>query len=67
MNEWISVENRLPVGYNIVDADTNCVEPAEYIVHVTGAELATTAMFDGKKFVKSVYENIGDFAEEIDF
>lgn len=67
MNQWISVKDRLPTGYDIVDADDNYVEPAEYIVHVAGAELATTAMFNGKEFVKSLFCNQGSFNGEIDY
>ena len=67
MIEWISVKDRLPTGYDVICAEENYVEPAEYIVHVAGAELATTAMFNGKEFVKSVYADLGGFAGEIDF
>lgn len=65
MMEWISVKDRLPTGY--VWIEEGIAEPEEYIVHVKGAEDSTTGMFDGKKFVKSVFEDVGGFADEIDY
>lgn len=67
MNGWISVKNKLPTGYDYIE--DGYAEPAEYIVHVKGAELSTTAMFDGEKFVKSLYDRFdcGSFADEIDY
>lgn len=49
MMEWISVNERLPCGYVMVDDETK--EPAEYIVHVKHAEFATVAYFVGGKFI----------------
>lgn len=67
MNGWISVKDKMPTGYDCFDG--GYAEPAEYIVHVKGAELSTTSMFDGKKFVKSLYDNADSplFADEIDY
>lgn len=47
--KWISVEERLPEPQDYEG------EPIEYIVHVEGAELATFALFDGKRFIPSEF------------
>ena len=67
MNAWVSVKDGLPTGYDYFSDGYS--EPAEYIVHVKEAELSTTAMFDGEKFVKSLYDedDCASFADEIDY
>lgn len=50
---WISVKERLPSGFDCFEDGT--VEPAEYIVKVKGASVATIAMFDGKEWIPAQY------------
>lgn len=54
--QWISVEERLPSGFDYFEDGT--VEPAEYIVKVKGASVATIAMFDGKEWIPAQYNGI---------
>lgn len=67
--EWVSVEERKPCGYIVVDPETNCKEPAEYFVHVKGSEYPTVAMYLGGEFVPPYFyfEGEGGFANEIDY
>lgn len=65
--EWVSVEDRKPSGYVVVDEETGFAEPAEYIVHVKGAEYPTFAMFFDDKFVPCHADGVGGFANEIDY
>lgn len=65
--DWVSVDERKPSGYIVVDEETGYKEPAEYLVHVKGAEYPTFAMcFDGE-FVPCHIEGQGGFADEIDY
>lgn len=58
--EWISVKDMLPCGY--IEGDNEVKEPAEYIVHIKHAEVATVAWFlcgrfmplDGRKWADEV-------------
>ncbi len=54
--QWISVEERLPSGFDYFEDGT--VEPAEYIVKVKDASIATIAMFDGKEWIPAQYNGI---------
>ena len=54
--KWIGVEERLPSGFDYFDDGT--AEPAEYIVKVKNAEVATIAMFDGKEWIPAQYNGI---------
>lgn len=54
--KWISVEEELPSGMDYFDDGT--AEPAEYIVKVKNASVATIAMFDGKEFIPAQYNGI---------
>lgn len=64
--EWISVDERKPSGWIMIDAETNYAEPAEYLVHVKGAEYPTFAeYFDGKFW--PCREDCSRFADEIDY
>lgn len=65
--EWVSVEERKPCGYVVVDEETGFSEPAEYIVHVKDAEYPTFAMFLDDKFVTCPSGGFGCFADEIDY
>lgn len=50
-SRWISVNERLPNGWIMVDETTNYREPEEYIVFIDGAALPTTAYCIDGKFV----------------
>lgn len=50
-SRWISVNERLPNGWIMVDETTNYREPEEYIVYIDGAESPTTAYCINGKFV----------------
>lgn len=67
--EWVSVEERKPCGYIMVDPETNHKEPAEYLVHVKGAEFPTVAMCFGGEFVPTYFQSngVGGFADDIDY
>ena len=67
--EWVSVDERKPCGYIMVDPETNYKEPAEYLVHVKGAEYPTFAMYLDGKFVPPYFyfEGKGGFVDEIDY
>lgn len=65
--EWISVDKRKPCGYIIVEPETGYKEPAEYLVHVKGAEYPTFAMFFNGEFVPCCTDGAGGFADEIDY
>ena len=65
--EWVSVEERKPCGYIMVDPETNYKEPVEYLVHVKGAEFPTFAMFLDDKFVPCHVDGTCYFANEIDY
>ena len=54
--QWISVKDRLPSGFDYFDDGT--AEPAEYIVKVKNAEVATIAMFDGNEWIPAQYNGI---------
>lgn len=64
--EWISVDERKPSGWIVIDAETNDVEPAEYLVHVKGAEYPTFAMFFNDMF-RPCKEGVERFADEVDY
>ena len=49
--KWISVKDRLPNGWVLIDPDTDYREPETYIVFVEGAMLPTTAYFMDGEFV----------------
>ena len=65
--EWVSTEERKPCGYIVVDPGTYYKEPAEYLVHVKGAEFPTFAMFLDDEFVPCRTDGVGGFADEIDY
>ena len=65
--EWVSVNERKPSGSIVVDEYTGFKEPAEYLVHVKGAEYPTFAMFFDGEFVPCGKAEIGGFANEIDY
>lgn len=50
-SRWISVNERLPNGWIMVDETTNYREPEEYIVFINGAEGPTTAYCIDGEFV----------------
>lgn len=54
--KWISVGDQLPSGFDYFDDGT--AEPAEYIVKVKNAEVATIAMFDGNEWIPAQYNGI---------
>lgn len=61
--EWVSVEERKPCGYIVLECGFK--EVAEYLVHVIGADYPTFARFLDGEFV-----SCGDgvlFAGEIDY
>lgn len=62
--EWVSVDERKPSGWIVVDPETDYKEPAEYLVHVKGANYPTTA-----EFFNGNFHPIDDskFADEIDY
>ena len=49
--KWISVEDKLPNGWVLIDPDTDYREPETYIVFVEGAMFPTTAYFIDGEFV----------------
>ena len=67
MSNRISVKDKTPSGWTLVDPETGFSEPEEYIVHVKGATAATVAMFDGEKFVPDIYSSTTEFAGDVDF
>lgn len=50
-SRWISVNERLPNGWIMVDETTNYREPEEYIVFIDGAVCPTTAYYIDGEFV----------------
>lgn len=61
--EWVSVEERNPCGYIVLECGFK--EIAEYLVHVSGADYPTFARFLGGEFV-SCEDNVC-FCGEIDY
>ena len=55
--KWIPVSERLPDKWRETD-EKYFGEPIEFIVHIAGAECATTLCFDGKDFFDI---NTGEF------
>lgn len=55
--EWVNVEERKPSGYIMIDDGFG--EPAEYLVHVKGAEYPTVAYFFDGDFVSDGYDGTG--------
>lgn len=65
--EWVSVDEGKPCGYIIDDQEAYYKEPAEYLVHVKGAEYPAFAMFFDGEFVPCRTDGVGGFAGEIDY
>ena len=60
--EWVSVEERKPSGYIVID-ERGFKEVAEYLVHVSGADYPTFARFLDGEFVPASGEGIIFFGE----